>query len=151
VDDEKRVQVANVGDSSAFLWRNGETLTLTEDHKVKNPNEQQRLRNLGLEIHENQTRLHGMAICRTLGDHFLKGSSGLTSEPHVSDPINIQTDPEACLVIASDGLWDVISGKHAMEIIRTEKTASDMSRKLLTTALQSHKCQDNVTVLTVLL
>ncbi|EGG25133.1 hypothetical protein DFA_03380 [Cavenderia fasciculata] len=44
----KILQSANVGDSSAFLSYAGETLTLTKDHRLSDPEEQQRIRDDGM-------------------------------------------------------------------------------------------------------
>ena len=46
-------------------------------------------------------------------------------------------------------LWDVMSGKHAMDIIKHEPNAQEMADKLLRTALSSKKCKDNVTVVVI--
>lgn len=53
------MQAANVGDSSAYLCRNGEAIPLTVDHKVTNLDEQERLKQSGVEVHEGMTRIHG--------------------------------------------------------------------------------------------
>lgn len=45
-----------------------------------------------------------------LGDRFLKEQDvGFTAEPYVSEGLRIDPQDEALLVVASDGLWDVVS------------------------------------------
>eukprot|EP00027_Filamoeba_sp_ATCC50430_P000785 CAMPEP_0168550678 /NCGR_PEP_ID=MMETSP0413-20121227/5770_1 /TAXON_ID=136452 /ORGANISM="Filamoeba nolandi, Strain NC-AS-23-1" /LENGTH=483 /DNA_ID=CAMNT_0008581159 /DNA_START=234 /DNA_END=1685 /DNA_ORIENTATION=+ len=144
------LQVANVGDSLAYISRNGEGICLTADHKVSTPEERTRLAKLGIEINEGQTRLNGMAICRSLGDHFLKTTSpAFTADPHVS-PVYTLTEADSSVILASDGLWDVFSGKRAVEIIKQETAAETMAKKLIVTALSSTRCQDNITVMCVI-
>jgi len=143
------LQAANVGDSTAYLCRGEDVIPISVDHKVTNPMEQQRLKQTGIEVNEGQTRLNGLSIARSLGDSFLKKEkTGVTGHPFVSPPFRISSEDTA-VVIASDGLWDVISGKRAAEIIKDETTSTSASSKLLNTVLASPKCQDNVTVIVV--
>eukprot|EP01114_Cavostelium_apophysatum_P020996 TRINITY_DN7195_c0_g1_i1.p1 TRINITY_DN7195_c0_g1~~TRINITY_DN7195_c0_g1_i1.p1 ORF type:complete len:454 (-),score=132.71 TRINITY_DN7195_c0_g1_i1:62-1396(-) len=146
---KRYVQAANVGDSCAYLSRGNQVINLTKEHKVKDAEELKRLAKLGIKMNEGQTRLHGLALCRTLGDSFLKKEkTGVISEPFISDCIELD-DKESTLIIASDGLWDVVSGKRAMEIVKDEKSASDKATKLINTALSSPKCNDNITIIVV--
>jgi serine/threonine protein phosphatase PrpC len=49
-----------------------------------------------------------------LGDRFLKEADvGFTAEPYVSEGITLGAQDEALLVVASDGLWDVVSQERA--------------------------------------
>lgn len=76
---------------------------LTQDHKPTSSEERSRLQSLGIQINENATRLHGMAVTRAFGDHFFKNEKvGLTSEPYVSD--RFQIEPGDILILASDGV-----------------------------------------------
>jgi serine/threonine protein phosphatase PrpC len=97
------------------------------------------------------TVLHiGMAVCRSLGDHYIKAlERGFTGEPSISDVHEVSSGD--VMVMASDGLWDVISGKHAVDLVYAEpqKSAQELASKLVTTVLQNPKCQDNVTVVVV--
>jgi len=149
---DRFIQSANVGDSSAILCRGGKVIALSFDHKLKdNAQEQQRLRELGVEITDNQSRLHGLAITRTLGDHCLKKgsthleSTGLVADPYVSDVISIQSGD--ILLLASDGLWDVMTFEKAAEMICTLSSSSEMVRKLMNQALGNTECRDNVTII----
>jgi len=88
VGENKYLQAANVGDSSAYLCRGNSTVSLSVDHKVSSFEEKERIRKCGIEVNENQTRINGMAVSRTLGDSFLKKTqSGIISEPFISKPI----------------------------------------------------------------
>lgn len=87
-----------------FYSRNGESVALTLDHKPSMPSEHQRLKDMGIEMHEGKTRLNGLAVSRSLGDHFAKDcGSGVIADPYISEPIKLlPTDTH--LVIASDGV-----------------------------------------------
>jgi len=150
---KRYLQAANVGDSSAFLFRNGTAVPLSVDHRPNEPSEIERLISEGFKITPGQTRLNGIAVSRALGDHFPKQVNiGLTCEPFVSEVKELE-HTDTALIVATDGLWDVISGQRACSILQDDSniTAKEMAKKLLKTALQSRKCMDNVTVTVTLL
>jgi len=149
VGHQRYVQAANVGDSTAFIIRNGEAVMLTEDHRPTIKRERDRITEMGIKLESGQTRLNGLAVSRALGDHFPKEAKcGLIADPYVSDTIKIEpTDTH--IIIASDGLWDVLTGQHAYEIIESLSSAEEMASTLLNTALKSSKCTDNVTVIVI--
>jgi len=66
------IQSANVGDSASFLRRNGKAIALSEDHKPTMKNERERIRKMGIELGNGQTRLNGLAVSRAFGNHFPK-------------------------------------------------------------------------------
>ncbi|GAM25152.1 hypothetical protein SAMD00019534_083270 [Acytostelium subglobosum LB1] len=147
VGQQRFLQAANVGDSSAFLSYAGETLVLTKDHRVTDPDEQQRIKDEGVQLSENQTRINGLMVSRALGDHFIKHlNCGLSGEPTISPPISL-TPFHSHLIVASDGLWDVISGNRAMEMIKTEKEVDKMANLLLQCSLKSIKSKDNISII----
>jgi serine/threonine protein phosphatase PrpC len=149
VNEDRYLQAANVGDSTAFLCRDGVAIQLTVDHKPSEPSERQRMREAGLEVSDNQTRINGLAVSRTLGDHFVKQQNiGMIGLPHVSKSIRIAPN-DSFVIIASDGLWDVLSGQRAVDIIKGEQDPQMTANMLLQTALLSPKCNDNVTVVVV--
>ena len=114
--------VANAGDRALAAEKTEDAiLTLTQDHRLSNPEERGRLQSHGVipEGESNTYRLYGLNLARALGDRFLKDEDlGLSAEPHVSDVITLGDDQEALIVIASDGLWDVISADDAMALAR---------------------------------
>ena len=67
-------------------------------------------------------RVSGMlAVTRALGDHMLKDS--VTSEPFFHE---IQLAPDdRWLIVACDGLWDVVSDAEAVAHIQACASASD--------------------------
>eukprot|EP00029_Vermamoeba_vermiformis_P007873 TRINITY_DN3529_c0_g3_i1.p2 TRINITY_DN3529_c0_g3~~TRINITY_DN3529_c0_g3_i1.p2 ORF type:complete len:394 (+),score=111.33 TRINITY_DN3529_c0_g3_i1:1613-2794(+) len=149
VGNDRYIQAANVGDSTAFLVRDGEPMALTQDHRPTIPRERERITSQGIKLEAGQTRLNGLAVSRALGDHFPKEMNcGLIAEPYVSPAIKLNKH-DSHLIIASDGLWDVLSSEAAYELIRELNSAEDMAATLLRNALKSTKCTDNVTVIVV--
>jgi len=62
------------------------------------------------------------------GDKFLKEQdSRFSSEPYLSQAVRITKACTAFAVIASDGLWDVISTKRAVQLVveGTERYSGD--------------------------
>ncbi len=149
----RRVQCANVGDSSAMLVRGGQAVVLTVDHKPSLESERARLREEGVEVSEATTRVGGLAVSRALGDHFLKiEGSGLSGTPHVSAAIEV-TGEVTHLVVASDGLWDVMTPQAAAQLILScdDQSAEHLANRLLRQALSSFKCNDNVSCVVAVL
>eukprot|EP01119_Soliformovum_irregulare_P020966 TRINITY_DN6865_c0_g1_i1.p1 TRINITY_DN6865_c0_g1~~TRINITY_DN6865_c0_g1_i1.p1 ORF type:complete len:613 (-),score=175.86 TRINITY_DN6865_c0_g1_i1:59-1897(-) len=143
------LQVANVGDSTSFLNRGHTVVTMSVDHKPTNPSERERILASGIELNANATRLGGLAVSRALGDHFLKIENlGLTGVPYVSPPIQLEAN-DSILIVASDGLWDVMNGSRAVEICTGLDTAKQMAASLMQTALNDPKCNDNITIVVV--
>ncbi|KAK3022193.1 hypothetical protein RJ639_047015 [Escallonia herrerae] len=112
----EHIVVGNVGDSRAVLCRAGRAVPLSFDHKVK-PDREDELARIracgGRVVFYNGARVEGiLAMSRAIGDKFLKAY--VTSEPEISFT---RRDPEdECLILASDGLWDVLSNDLACEI-----------------------------------
>eukprot|EP01097_Dermamoeba_algensis_P004594 TRINITY_DN2979_c0_g2_i1.p1 TRINITY_DN2979_c0_g2~~TRINITY_DN2979_c0_g2_i1.p1 ORF type:complete len:528 (-),score=117.25 TRINITY_DN2979_c0_g2_i1:217-1800(-) len=149
---ERLLQVANVGDSRVFVWKDGKALQLTEDHKLSNSKEQKRIKEQGIALLDSQTRISGLSVTRALGDQFAKEvDSGLVGTPFCCSPISLPDHSPATLIVASDGLWDVLSANKSFEIIRQCSTAQEASDLLVRTALQSSACQDNITVMVIFL
>jgi len=141
------LQAANVGDSTAFLVRGGEALALTEDHKPTLASERRRIQGMGIHLEEGQSRLNGLAVSRAFGDAFAKEMQcGMVVTPFVS-PLYTLTEADTHVLVASDGLWDVVSGSRAADLAVALGEAEVAAKKLLKTAVDSSKCTDNVTVI----
>ncbi|GIL57854.1 hypothetical protein Vafri_13086 [Volvox africanus] len=121
------VQSANVGDSSAVLvnFSRGTWSKLTEDHRIaSSSSERQRLAAMG---HVVRNRLYGLNISRMLGDRFLKEEDlGFLAEPYVSMAAQVGPSEHAVLVVASDGLWDVLPEERAAAMLLQEAVRSSI-------------------------
>lgn len=84
-----------------------------------------------------------LAITRALGDHQLK-TSGVSSEPYTAKyPL---TANEQFMVIASDGLWDIV-GDEELGNYRG-RTSRELAEALLSRALEGGS-RDNICVLAI--
>ncbi|CAO2182367.1 unnamed protein product [Urochloa humidicola] len=110
------VVVANAGDSRAVLSRAGAPVPLSVDHKPDRPDELARIEAAGGRvIYWDGARVLGvLAMSRAIGDGYLKPF--VSSEPEVT--VTERTDEDECLILASDGLWDVVTNGMACEVVR---------------------------------
>ncbi|KAL4432531.1 hypothetical protein ABPG77_000468 [Micractinium sp. CCAP 211/92] len=150
------LQAANVGDSAALFIDpvTGRATELTEDHRLTNPRERQRLQDMGIQLASNARRLYGLNLCRGLGDKFLKDEDlGLSADPYVSAVIRLGEQQGGILLIASDGLWDVTDAEAVTATVCQADKEQDGSVLETTNAVIAHalkqRTKDDVTVLVV--
>uniref|UniRef100_A0A0D9WWT0 protein-serine/threonine phosphatase n=1 Tax=Leersia perrieri TaxID=77586 RepID=A0A0D9WWT0_9ORYZ len=111
-------QCANLGDSACVMSVNGKIIEMTEDHRVASATERARIARTGQALKAGEVRLNGLNLARMFGDKFLKEQdSRFSSEPYVSQAVRITKACTAFSVIASDGLWDVINTKRAVQLV----------------------------------
>ncbi|OAY85394.1 putative protein phosphatase 2C 9 [Ananas comosus] len=159
-----RIVVANCGDSRAVLCRNGVPVPLSSDHKPDRPDELQRIQAAGGRvIYWDGARVLGvLAMSRAIGDSYLKPF--VTSEPEVT--VTERTEGDDYLILASDGLWDVVSNEMACNVVRTclrgrgggaangerelgsDRACADAALLLTKLALARHSA-DNISVVVV--
>ncbi|XP_062207425.1 probable protein phosphatase 2C 9 [Phragmites australis] len=110
------VVVANAGDSRAVLSRAGVPVPLSVDHKPDRPDELARIEAAGGRvIYWDGARVLGvLAMSRAIGDGYLKPY--VSSEPEVT--VTERTNDDECLILASDGLWDVVTNEMACDVVR---------------------------------
>uniref|UniRef100_A0ACD5VYR4 Uncharacterized protein n=1 Tax=Avena sativa TaxID=4498 RepID=A0ACD5VYR4_AVESA len=112
------VITANCGDSRAVLCRGKEPIALSIDHKPDRKDERTRIEAAGGKVIDwNGYRVSGiLAMSRSIGDRYLK--------PFVIPKPEVTVVPRAkdddCLILASDGLWDVMSNEDACKIARRQ-------------------------------
>jgi len=135
---QRILYTANAGDARAILGRGGKAIRLTVDHKATLLEEQQRIKEAGGFIVNK--RVCGMiAVTRSLGDVEMKEL--IISDPYVSET---QLKPEDnVLVIACDGLFDVMSDQEVINFIKNETCPQKASSHLLKEAMK-RKTTDNI-------
>ena len=134
----KAVVVANVGDSRAILSKGmSQPIELTMDHVASNREERTRIENLGGFVSSvgGTDRVNGtLAVTRSLGDAHL--ASLLSRSPHVfamtkteirghceeggksdEEEMQSQDSPLCFIVLASDGLWDVMTNEDVSNMV----------------------------------
>ncbi|KAK4492069.1 hypothetical protein RD792_002863 [Penstemon davidsonii] len=112
----RKIVIANCGDSRAVLCRNGQAFPLSIDHKPDRPDELSRIQAAGGRViyWEGARVLGVLAMSRAIGDNYLKPY--VSCEPEVT--ITERTEGDECLILASDGLWDVVSNETACSVAR---------------------------------
>ncbi|KAK3228027.1 hypothetical protein Dsin_007889 [Dipteronia sinensis] len=110
---EEELLVANCGGSRAVMYRGGMALPLSRDHKPDRPDERERVETAGGMIIDSRV-LGVLATSRSIGDRFLKPY--VISEPEVT--VSERRGTDEFIVIASDGLWDIVSNEFACEVVR---------------------------------
>jgi len=141
--------VANVGDTRCVLCRSRKAMRLTRDHKACLPDEMKRIKEAGGFVALG--RVNGiLGVSRALGDHCLK-------EFVVCDPYLYQhplDEEDEFLIIACDGVWDVMEDSEAVDIVRESLMQDSSPQKAaneLKDAALKKRSPDNITVLLLLL
>ncbi|KVI09878.1 protein phosphatase 2C 37-like [Cynara cardunculus var. scolymus] len=119
-----KIVVSNCGDSRAVLCRNGVAIPLSSDHKPDRPDELERIEEAGGRvIYWDGARVLGvLAMSRAIGDNYLKPY--VIPEPEVT--VTERTAEDECLILASDGLWDVVSNDVACSVARMCLSSQDV-------------------------
>eukprot|EP00262_Sarcandra_glabra_P006712 TRINITY_DN19206_c0_g1_i1.p1 TRINITY_DN19206_c0_g1~~TRINITY_DN19206_c0_g1_i1.p1 ORF type:complete len:277 (+),score=63.39 TRINITY_DN19206_c0_g1_i1:158-988(+) len=140
-----RLLVANVGDSRVVACRDGSAIPLSVDHKPDRSDERERIENAGgFIIWAGTWRVGGvLAVSRAFGNKLLKPY--VISEPEIQEE---EIDAVEFLIIASDGLWNVLSNKDAVAIVQSISDAETSARKL-TEEAYARGSSDNITCVVV--
>jgi len=119
----KHIICANTGDSRAVLSRDGVAVALSFDHKPFNPEEKDRIENAGGTVKFN--RVNGdLAVSRALGDFVYKrcDTAGPKQQAVTAFPEMIaetrDSGKEEFIVLACDGIWDVMSSQEVVDKVR---------------------------------
>lgn len=142
-----RLVVANLGDSRAVLSRNGKALALSDDHKPNRQDERQRIEELGgAVVWAGTWRVGGvLAVSRAFGDRLLKRY--VVADPEIKEEQVVDGEDDA-LIMATDGLWDVVNNQEAATIVRDIQDAEKAARKLTEEAL-CRGSNDNISCVVV--
>jgi len=121
---DRTIVSANVGDSRAVLSRGYVAVNLTRDHKPDDEHEKKRILDMGETIEWDSycqvSRVKNLSLSRAIGDRFAK--------PVVSGEVEIQLFPlselpaeggeeDDFVVLASDGLWDVMTSQNCVDFV----------------------------------
>ncbi|RLN71007.1 hypothetical protein BBJ28_00002488 [Nothophytophthora sp. Chile5] len=155
------LHVGNVGDSRAVLsTRKGNAIAMSEDQKPNRKDERQRLEAKGafitgkpdfmyrmwpLKKMLDVPRVNGsLAVSRSIGDLSLK--PWISCDPEIKT--HKITKGDQFLILASDGLWDVVTSKAAAQLASTFTDPQEVAEALVALALARHTF-DNVTVVVI--
>ena len=168
VQDGSKFYIANVGDSRAIMFNRRGLIFETIDHKPDEPNEKIRIESVGGQVNppdryssvyrvNHRGHTNGLAVSRGFGD-FLWKISGTYSEPIYNETDSIVSpEPEMTmvtgvtgdyLVIATDGLWDVLTSQEVADIVINSKEFKNVGETLSQEAVD-RKSHDNITIIAI--
>lgn len=129
-----RLLVANVGDSRAVLARDGKAVPMSVDHKPNSREERSRIEDAGgVVVWAGTWRVGGvLAVSRAFGDRPLKRY--VIPTPDIREEVLSEVDD--CLILASDGLWDVVSNQDAVALVKDIAEAEKAAEHLVQEAYQ---------------
>lgn len=145
------VILGNVGDSRAILGTKSDdgsliAVPLTVDLKPNLPKEAERIRQCRGRVFalQDEPEVHrvwlphdnspGLAMARAFGDFCLK-NYGVISVPEVTH--RRLTDKDQFIVLATDGIWDVLSNKEVVDIVSSVPSKSLAARAVVEMAVHS--------------
>ncbi|KAG6389579.1 hypothetical protein SASPL_151050 [Salvia splendens] len=156
-----RLLVANVGDSRAVICRGGdgenrksfpryhffkEPFAVSRDHKPDQTDERQRIEDAGgFVMWAGTWRVGGvLAVSRAFGDRQLK--QYVVADPDIQE--EKVDDTLEFLILASDGLWDVVKNEEAVSMTKPIPDPEDSAKRLMQEANQRGS-GDNITIVVV--
>ena len=129
--DDGIAQIVHVGDSRAYLWRDGSLRQLTDDHSVVG----EMVRRGTLTADEAVNHPHRNVITRALG-----------AEPEVEVDATTETlMPDDVLLVCSDGLYTEVDNAGIAGVLADASSIDDAARTLVDRANAAGGA-DNVTV-----
>jgi serine/threonine protein phosphatase PrpC len=123
----REVVVANCGDTRAVFSKSKKAVDLSTDHKPNLMAETERITKAGGFVAHNRVQgLHGVA--RSLGDFGYKQWGAckvdeqlVTCKPEtLVFPVDVQGEEDEFLLIACDGVWDVMKSQDAVDFVHAQ-------------------------------
>jgi serine/threonine protein phosphatase PrpC len=142
-----RIFTANAGDSRIVLGHEGEATRLTLDHRVDDPKEIARIQKAGGFIFKGRV-MGVLAVTRSLGDHIFK--TFVIAHPAVREldlQLEIGSVKPSFLIIACDGLYDVMTDKEAVDLVRNFAGEREDAAQFLVQQALRRGTTDNVTAI----
>jgi len=134
VVEDRRLTVVHIGDSRAYLWRDGQLSQLTEDHSVPGA----LLKQGKIKADEVYTHPHRNVLYRCLG---LKPGVEVDHYP----PLELR--PGDGLLLCSDGLWNMVYPTEQMTALVAEGGDPPAICRRLIDAAKRAGGEDNVTAI----
>ncbi len=131
---DHRLTISHVGDSRAYMIRNGDIFQVTEDHSFIAESVKQGF--ITPEQARTHQSRHGLTMALGVEDEV---------EPEITE---LPWDGETCILLCSDGLTDVLDDSEILEIIQTAENPQAGCDDLMERAAQKGN-NDDVTVVLV--
>ena len=142
---DAEVSAGWVGDSRAIVVSANGWRPLTDDHRLENTEERRRVVAAGASIVPpyavDPKTEYGLMVTRALGDRDLR-RIGITAEPETRTVAIVPGD--VGFVVATDGLWDVVTNAEAAAVSRAEPP--ETAAKRLVEMVGARDGRDNVSV-----
>jgi serine/threonine protein phosphatase PrpC len=130
--EEGTVRIGHVGDSRAYLIRDGRLEQLTEDHSLV----AELVRSGRLSPEEADIHPQRSVITRVLG-----------TDPDVDvDTFTVETRPGDVFMICSDGLTSMVDDQTILDIVEHNRVSLDKAARALVNAANKGGGEDNITV-----
>jgi protein phosphatase len=134
VADAQRVVIGHVGDSRAYLWRDGRLQTLTRDHTIVEELVERGL----LSAEEAERHPYKNVLSRNLG-----------AKPETRvDCVDVELRPGDRLLLCSDGLYGYASAEAIQYVVGSGDAPEHVARDLIELALRGGG-GDNVSALVI--
>lgn len=146
--------IANAGDCRALLCRDGGGAALTRDHTADDDRERDRVAECGAKLARHgpagtwRVGDAAIAVTRSIGDFDLR-DQGLTPEPEICR-VELTPDDEF-IVLACDGLWDVLSNDEVVDLVESTVKEPGMAAKRLVAEALARGSGDNITCIVAFL
>jgi serine/threonine protein phosphatase PrpC len=139
------IYTANVGDSRVILVEpEGAVRQMTKDHRASDADERESVLKRGGQVENG--RVGGvLALSRSLGDGALKRV--ISAEPFLG---SAKRREGQILIIACDGVWDVMENEEAAGIAKGEENPAAAAQRIVDEAVR-RGTTDNVSVVVVFL
>jgi len=158
-----KLYLGNLGDSSSVLAvaEHGGLRGhfISKDHKPNDPNEKARIEAAGGQVIGDRVKgpVSAINMSRAIGDFTFKmplnrqQGDWIASMPYIMEPI-ILNPAAQFLIIASDGLWNVMSSDRAVRVVHELKNKGHSPTEIA--KIMAHECgvtpnADNTTVIVV--
>ncbi|KAK1267108.1 putative protein phosphatase 2C 12 [Acorus gramineus] len=151
----KELIIANLGDSRAVLGTISEegylmAVQLTTDLKPNLPQEAERIKKSNGRVFalRDEPNIHrvwlpnenfpGLAMARAFGDLHLK-NYGVIAVPQIS--CRSLTSRDQFLVLATDGVWDVLSNEKVVSIVHSAENSEEAAKAVVEAAVRAWRCK----------
>ena len=129
---------ANIGDTKAVLINKERIKRISYDDRATDKNEIERVKKMGGIIFGGRV-FGNLMLTRAFGDYELK-QYGVICNPHISkNEIDID---DKYIIIASDGVWDVIDDNYVFNLSKECKNSKELCDLIVKYSLE--KSLDNI-------
>lgn len=144
--------IGNIGDSRLLYLRRDEILFATQDHKPSDESEVKRIYDCGGLINGAYVytqNSYGLALTRSFGDVLVHENNIVSADPTLYQVIVQKGDK---MVIASDGLWDVLTNEDVKNVMKEISCGNDLETtvKYLVRCARTFGSKDDITAICTL-